>query len=159
MTTRFAASGFSRLVAVVVAAAPLASCSRPAPDATPDGALRLWLDRMEDSEEDPAASREAYELLGPSARANLEERAARASHVRGRRAEPYQLLAEGRFGLRFRPKSMRATAVGDQATVEVVGANPVSEHATVRCVHEVAGWRVEPGLPELAPLPMRGDGG
>ena len=133
----------------------LGGCSHPAPDATPDGALRTWLERMEESEDDPAAGREAYALLGPQARANLEERARRASQAQGRRAEPYEMLAGGRFGLKFRPKSMHASGVGDQATVEVIGAEPAMEHATVRCARETAGWRVEPELPEIAILPKR----
>ncbi len=143
------------LALVLVAAA----CSHPAPDATPEGALRTWLERMEASEDDSSASREAYQLLGPAARANLEERARRASQAQGRRAEPYDMLATGRFGLKFRPKSMHATIVGEQATVDVIGADPSTEHATVRCVREPAGWRVEPDLPDVAALPKRGDGG
>ncbi len=141
------------------ASALCAACSHPAPDATPDGAVREWLDHMEDSQDDPAASREAYALLGPQARANLEQRAARSSQLQGRRTEPYEILAEGRFGLKFRPKSMKPTAMGDEASVLVLGADPATEHATVKCVHEEGGWRVEPGLPEVSPLTMRPDGG
>ncbi len=142
----------------VLAAALALGCSHPAPDATPEGALRTWLEKMEESLDDPTTTRDAYELLGPAARANLEERARRASQVRGRRAEPYEMLAAGRFGLRFRPKSMQASVVGDQATVEVIGADPASERATVRCVREPAGWRVEPEMPAVGPLPTRGGG-
>ena len=40
------------------------------PDATPEGAVRTWLERMEESEDDPSAGREAYALLGPTARAD-----------------------------------------------------------------------------------------
>ena len=32
--------------------------------------------------------------------------------------------------------------------VEVLGADAVNEHASIVCVHESGGWRVEPGLPE-----------
>jgi hypothetical protein len=150
----------SLLLATVIAALAMAvSCSHPAPDATPEGALTLWLERMEESRDDPAASREAFLLLGPATRANLEERALRASEAQGRRAEPYEMLAPGRFGLKFRPKAKHASIVGDQATVEVVGADPSTEHATVRCVREAGGWRVEPELPEPTPLPKRTGGG
>ena len=135
------------------------ACARPAPDATPEGAVHLWLDRMEESAEDRRAAREAYALLGPRARANLEERAARASRVHGRQVEPHEMLAEGRFGLRFRPKSMSATVQGQDAVVEVRGSSPESEHASVRCHFESTGWRVEPDLPELSPLVRREDGG
>ncbi len=126
-----------------------AGCSRPPLDSTPDGAVKLFLDDMEAAgDDDLQAMRRAFDLLGPAARANLEERARRTSELQGRHVEAWQMLAAGRFGLAFRPKSMRATTVGDRATVEVVGADPQSEHASVVCVHEPGGWRVEPGLPE-----------
>ena len=125
------------------------ACSRPPPDSTPDGAVRLFLEDMEAADDDDAqAMRRAYDLLGPAARANLDERARRTSELQGRHVEAWQMLAAGRFGLAFRPKSMRTTTVGDRATVEVVGADPQNEHASVVCVHEPPGWRVEPGLPE-----------
>jgi hypothetical protein len=125
------------------------SCSRPPPDSSPDGAVRLFLEDMEAADDDDAqAMRRAYDLLGPAARANLDERARRTSELQGRHVEAWQMLAAGRFGLAFRPKSMRTTTVGDRATVEVVGADPQNEHASVVCVHEPLGWRVEPGLPE-----------
>jgi hypothetical protein len=130
------------------------ACSRPAPDATPEGALRTWLEHMEGSQDDPRDAREAYRLLGPTARANLAERAARASQMQGRRTEPYELFAAGFFGLKFRPETMRATVSGDQATVEVTGDHG-AEHASVTCVREGAGWRVEPDLPPPADRPMR----
>jgi hypothetical protein len=143
------------------ASAGSAACSRAAPDATPDGVVHLWLERMETSTDDPRAAREAYALLGPASRATLEDRAARASRVQGRRVEPYEMLAEGRFGLKFRPKTMSATVTGDQATVEVMGSDPAAEHATVHCTRERAGegWRIEPGLPDITALPRWRDGG
>jgi hypothetical protein len=134
-------------------------CSRPAPDATPDGALRAWLEHMEGSLSDSSEAREAYALLGPAARANLEERAARASQIQGRRTEPYELFAAGPFGLRFRPQSMRATVSGDRAIVDVTGDVRAREQASVVCVRQGEGWRVEPELPPLAPFLRRGDGG
>jgi hypothetical protein len=30
----------------------------------------------------------------------------------------------------------------------VLGADPATERASVVCVHEAGGWRIEPGLPE-----------
>ena len=130
----------------------LLSCSRQAPEQTPEGVVRLWLDKMEEQEEDPRAAREAFALLGPTARANLEQRADRASRMMGRRVEPHEMLAEGRFGLKFRPKTMTSHVTGDRATVDVTGSDP-AEHATVLCARIVAtdskpAWRVEPELPE-----------
>lgn len=144
---------------MVLAVALLGGCTRTAPDATPEGAVHVWLDRMEESSEDQRAARDAYALLGPTARANLEERAVRASRVLGRQVAPQEMLAEGRFGLRFRPKSMTSTIQGSDAIVSVLGSSPETEHATVRCHLENGGWRVEPSLPEQSTLPRREDGG
>ena len=69
----------------LVALALSVACSRPAPDATPEGAVRAWLDRMEASDDDARSIRDAYALLGPVARANLGERAERASRLEGHR--------------------------------------------------------------------------
>ena len=140
----------------------LAACSRQAPDATPDGVVRLWLEKMETSAEDPRAARDAYALLGPSARENLEQRADRAGRMHGRRFEPYEMLAEGRFGLKFRPKAVTVGQVaGDEAMVDVVGADPNVERASVRCARDPkdrAAWRIEPELPPVPEL-VRRDGG
>jgi hypothetical protein len=141
----------------------IAGCSRSAPDSTPEGALRLWLERMEASTDDPRAMRDAYALLGPAARENLGVRARRMTTYTGKHAESEDMLAPGRFGLKFRPKSMKSTVAGDSATVDVQGSDP-SEHASVRCVRvtrDVArgdGWRIEPELPELL-SPLKRDGG
>jgi hypothetical protein len=143
-----------RAAAVLGLSLVLASCSRPAPDATPDGALRAWLEHMEGSQDDPRAAREAYRLLGSQARANLAERAARASQMQGRRTEPYELLAAGFFGLEFRPEAMKAVVAGDHATVEVTGDHG-AERVQVTCVHEAGGWRVEPELPPVTDRPVR----
>ena len=113
---------------------------------------------MEQSAEDPHAVREAYALLGPAARANLDERAQRATRVLGRRIEAHEMLAEGHFGLAFRPRAIASRAEGDHATVEVRG-NVATELALVACVKEGAAWRVEPVLPPVASLTRRADGG
>ncbi len=130
------------------AALLLVSCSRKPPDATPEGALRQWLELMEESVESPSSRKAAYALLGPKARSNLKERATRTSVVIGRRIEPYEALAQGWFSLRFRHRTMRAELVGDTANVFVEGYGD-GEHATVTCVRELGHWRVEPVLPEL----------
>jgi len=145
------------LLAILFAIAPLA-CSRSGPDATPEGAVRLWLEKMESAAEDGRAMKEAYALLGPHARANLKERAERASRGQGRRFEPHEMLAEGRFGLRFRPKAMSARIEGDEASVEVKGDGP-DERATVKCTREGDAWRIEPDLPEVVAPARRPDSG
>lgn len=119
--------------------------------------MRLWLEKMESSDSDVRAMKEAYQLLGPKARANLKERADRASKGQGRRYEAHEMLAEGRFGLRFRPKTMAAKIEGNDAWVEVRGDGG-DEHATVKCTRENGGWRIEPELPDVI-VPLRRDGG
>ena len=126
----------------------VAACSRMPADATPDGAVRLFLDEMEAAQDDARETRRAYDLLGPQARANLKERARRTSRLQGRQVEPWEMLAAGRFGVAFRPKTMRSKVVGDRASVEVLGADPRGERAMVVCVREGSGWRIEPELPE-----------
>jgi hypothetical protein len=123
------------------------ACTRAPPDGTPDGAVRVFLDEMEAAQDDVREMRRAYDLLGPAARANLEERARRTSRLQGRQVKPWDMLAAGRFGVAFRPKAMRAKVVGERASVEVLGADPPNERATVVCVREPGGWRVEPELP------------
>jgi hypothetical protein len=126
----------------------MTACSHKPPDATPDGALRLFLDDLEAAEDDGHVMKEAYELLGPAARANLTERAHRVTELQGRQVQPWEMLASGRLGLAFRPKTMRSSIVGERATVEVVGADPQIEHVSVVCVREGEAWRIEPGLPD-----------
>jgi hypothetical protein len=133
-------------------------CSRAAPDATPEGVVRLWLEKMESASDDGHAMKEAYVLLGPRARANLKERADRASRGQGRRFEPFEMLAEGRFGLRFRPKTMSTRIEGDDAWVAVKGDGP-DEQATVKCTREGTAWRIEPDLPDVVAPARRSDGG
>ena len=69
------------------------------------------------------------------------------------------MLAEGHFGLRFRPKTMHATVNGASAVVDVAGDDPGTEHASVACVREADGWRVEPELPDVTAPQRRRDGG
>ena len=137
----------------------LLACSRKEPDATPEGVVRLFIEKLESSGDDPHAMRDAYALLGPKARANLKDRADRASRGQGRRFEPYEMLAEARFGLRFRPKTMTSRIEGEEGFVDVLGDGP-DEKATVHCTRESGVWRVEPELPDATPPARRpGDGG
>jgi hypothetical protein len=135
------------LVAVMLA---LAACSRPPPESTPEGALRSWIEKMESQAGSARPSKDAFALLGPQARASLTERAERASRAQGRRVEAWEMLAQARFGLKFRPATLRATVSGDSAVVDVTGDDPSVDHATVRCARESGVWKVEP---ELAALP------
>jgi hypothetical protein len=108
---------------------------------------------MESSSDDPRAMRDAYTLLGPRTRANLKERAERASRGQAKRYEPWEMLAEGRFGLKFRPKQMASRIEGDDATVDVRGDAP-EDRASVHCTREGPSWRLELELPE-PPAPSK----
>ncbi|CAN5543299.1 hypothetical protein BH09MYX1_BH09MYX1_39240 [soil metagenome] len=147
-----------RRLAVVLLVVALGACTHRAADATPEGAVREWIDKMEAAADEPEAAKAAYQLLGPKAKKNLGERAERASRIQGRHVEGEDMLATGRFGLRFRPQTMKATITGDDAQVDVYGADP-SQHALVSCHREGDHWRVEPSLPDQAELPHRPDGG
>ncbi len=148
-----------RILPWLVAFAILTGCTHKSADATPEGAVREWIDLMEGAADDPTAAKEAFALLGPSAKKNLKDRAERASRIQGRHVEAEDMLATGRFGLRFRPVAMKATITGDDATVDVTGSDPSTQHALVSCHREGEHWRVEPELPEQAELPKRHDGG
>ncbi len=146
--------GSAGLGFAAIALFALLACSRHEPDSTPDGVVKLWLEKMEEAT-DPHAAHEAFELLGPKARANLQDRADLASKMQGRQESAEDMLAQGRFGLKFRPKSMTSAVQGDDAIVTVVGADTQTEHTTIHCVRENGEWRVEPELPDLAPLHHR----
>jgi hypothetical protein len=143
---RFAAFAFLTIA--------LAACSRPAPDATPEGAIKTWLEKMEAQVSDPAETKGAYAMLSKQTHQNLEKRAERASRIEGRRIEPQEMLAQGRFALRFAPRKFVTQTAGESATVEVSGDEP-TDHATLHCVKEGPAWRVDLALPELVDLPRR----
>lgn len=130
-----------------------AGCQKP-PDRTPEGALREWVETMDRAAEDPRKRKEAYGLLASRARANLTERARRASILQGHRIEPYEMLDEGRFVLRFRPRTYRENTRGDLSTVQVKGYGE-GEVASVQTVLEGGAWRVDIPLPEPPALPQR----
>lgn len=139
---------------VVALAASLAACGRRAPGASPDGAVRELVERMRRIHGDPAEARAAYELLSKRARQNLVERAKRYSAASGKAIAPEAMIAPSRFLLRFEPQRYTAHLVGEQARVDVVGL--IAGHrASVPCVFEDGGWRVDLALPALPPVQMR----
>ncbi len=148
-----------RFVVFALLTLAIVSCSRKPPDATPEGALREWLERMDEQVTDPHAE-SPYDLLSKSTHDKLQKRADRVSRIEGHRVEPREILAEGRFALRFQPRKF-VTTIGanqDSATVDVSGDDP-DVHAIVHCVKEGTKsdprWRVDLALPELADLPHR----
>ena len=149
----------SRRAALLGLSIALFGCSRRRPDANPESVVREWIERMQRVHGNPEDARAAYELLSQSSKANLQERARRASAATGRKMEPEQMIVPSRFSLRFVPRQFVARVAGDRAIVEAVGSDPEIEHASIPCVREEGAWRIELALPPLAPVERRPDAG
>ncbi|MFO0563374.1 MAG: hypothetical protein U0269_35450 [Polyangiales bacterium] len=148
----------ARALFTVVLAAwfALAQCSSPRAD-SPEDSLASWVTAMNASRGDPSTRRRAFELLSQRARDNLSRRAAVAAQLSGREVKPWEMLAPGRFALRFAfdRQQLRARIDGDRATVTARG--PRAEVAEVPMVREEGQWRVDLALPEPAgPLRLQG---
>lgn len=144
----------SRLLRIGFYLSIVAGCSHTPPDTNPEGAVRELIERLEKVDGDPAHARAAYELLSEKTRANLIERARRASAAIGRPISPEEMLAPSRFVLLFRPQQMQARVSGERALVEVTGLDP-ADRARISLVREDSRWRVELELPELPPAEKR----
>jgi hypothetical protein len=127
----------------------LAQCSSPRAD-SPEDALAAWVAAMNASRGDPSTRRRAFELLSQRARDNLSRRAELAAQLSGREVKPWEMLAPGRFALRFAfdRQQLRARIDGDRATVTARG--PRAEVAEVAMMREDGQWRVDLALPEPA---------
>jgi hypothetical protein len=147
----------STLCALAVATWLFQACSRKAPDMTPEGAVREFLDRVERVEGDPGQARAVYELLSAKTQAGLTERARRTSAASSRNVMPEEMLAPARFSLRFEPRKMHAHVADNRAVVDVFGIDPDTDHAEVPCLLEQGRWRIEISLPALAPVERRPD--
>ncbi len=88
----------------ILAAAAAAACARKPADLTPEGAVRELLERIERVEKrmetDPVEARAIYDLMSSRTKANLIERARRASTTSGREVPPEEMIAPGRFAMR-----------------------------------------------------------
>jgi len=135
----------------------VSACARKPADLTPEGAVKEMLDRIDRTESDPAEARAVYELLSTSTKANLIERARRASTTSGREVAPEEMIAPGRFSLRFEPRKMHARVADERAIVDVTGLDPDNDRAEVPCVLEDGRWRIVIELPELTPMERRPD--
>ena len=150
---------FYGLASGVAAVGILSACQRKPPDLTPEGAVRELLDRLDRVETDPTEARAVYDLLSLQTRQNLIERARRASTTSGREVPPQDMLAPGRFSLRFEPRKMHTRVADDRAVVDVTGIDPETDRAEVPCVLEDGRWRIEIPLPPLAPVEKRPEPG
>jgi hypothetical protein len=147
-------------VAVMVCAArlawllALAGCGASEGDA-PVEALARFIEAMDRSGQNESARKEAFTMLDETSQAALAERAHRSALVTGRPYEPWEMIAPGRFRLRFalaEHSGMRATVSGDKAVVHVRGHVGVRgeegrQTATVPMLRQAGTWRVQLPLP------------
>ncbi|HEY4118793.1 MAG TPA: hypothetical protein VGM56_13100 [Byssovorax sp.] len=133
----------------------LAACARKPPDATPEGAVREFVERMRAVRGDAQDAKAGYELLSKRAQANLTERAQRYSFASGKPIAAEMMITPSKFALRFEPQRYVAVQVaGSFALVEVTGL-AADQRARVPCVFEGTGWRVDMALPPLPPVQKR----
>lgn len=107
--------------------------------------LTRFLEAMDRSNSNDSARKDAYAMLDETAQAALAERAKRAAGVAHRDFAPWDMLAPGRFRLRFAPAEqggMRATVTGDHAVVHVV-AEGGQVRASVPMTRQAGRWRVQ----------------
>jgi hypothetical protein len=127
---------------LVLAAAP--ACGSADADG-PAETLARFLETLDRSALNDSARREAYAMLDDTAQAGLAERAHRAALVTGRSFAPWEMIAPGRFRLRFAPAEhagMRATVNGDHAVVHV-RTDDGKERASVPMTRQGGRWRVQ----------------
>lgn len=130
------------------------ACSRRAPNATPDGAVKELVERMQRVQGDPRDANAVYVLLSKRAQANLTARAQRYSAASGKAIAPEAMIVPSRFLLRFEPQRYSAQIAGSHALVIIEGIRP-EERAQIPCVYEDNTWRVDLPLPSLPPVQMR----
>jgi hypothetical protein len=143
---------------VITLCLALAGC-QPEPEDTPESALTVWVTAMNASRSDVDARRRAYQVLSNRARESLTERAARASQLSGRDLQPWEMLAPGRFAMRFAfdPDGLTARLDGDRATVTARGRS--GDRARVPMVREQGHWHVDLELPAMEAIQTGGDAG
>lgn len=123
---------------------------------TPEGVVEEFVTRMERVHGEREQARAAYDLLWSAAKANLAERAKRASAVAGRVMGPEEMLAPSSFSLRYKPKHYRARQEGGWAIVTASGDAP-RDQTQIRAVREDGRWRVVLELPPLVPIQKRSE--
>jgi hypothetical protein len=133
----------------------ISACGSADADGNPADVLQHFLEAMDRSANNEAALKDAYALLDEHAQRELSARASRTSSLTGHVFAPWEMIAQGRFRLRFRPADhaeLRASVKGDQAIVNVKG-DDAHTHAAVPLVREGGQWRIKLELPELAARP------
>ncbi len=139
---------------LIVLSCALLSCAPAPANATPEGAVRDFVGRLEAFAGSDVDARALYERLSERAKANLRARAGRYGAASGKKIEPWAMLVPARSRPRFSTHSFRAQIVGQYALVDVLGVHP-GQKAQIPCVFEEGAWRVDLVLPGLSPLPVR----
>jgi hypothetical protein len=129
----------------------LAACGTVDADGSPADALSRFLEAMDRSTLNESALKDAYALLDDRAQKELRVRADRAGFLTGRKFEPWEMIAQGRFRLHFAPaeRGMHTTITGEHAVVQVKSDDGRSQ-VSVPLLHEGGRWRVRLELPEIA---------
>lgn len=144
-----------RALVLAVGLASLASgCGTRAANATPEGAVREFVERMRRVQGDPADAKAAFDLLSNGAKANLKARAERYSAASGKAIAPEAMIVPSLFLLRFEPERYHAKISGSYALVEAQGLLP-EERAQIPCVFEEEVWRLDLQVPPPAPIQTR----
>jgi hypothetical protein len=130
------------------------ACTQHSDDGSPERAVQEFIDRMQRVHGDVQKSRAAYDLLAADARAELDERAERASAAVGRVVRPEEMLAPSRFYLSFQPRTWSSREGPGWAIVTVEGESS-RERREIRCLREQGEWKVVLDLPGLPPLEHR----
>jgi len=131
------------------------ACERQPVDATPQGTVEAFVDRMERVHGDPAIAKSALGLLSNATRKALDDRAERATAVAGHAFDPADVLVPSYFLLEYTPRRYVAKITGDTAEVSVIGSDPATQTRIVKCVKEDGAWRVVLDLPALPPIKRR----
>lgn len=129
-------------------------CGQDSNDAAPERVVEALIERMRSVHGDPERGRRALELLSRDSKANLVERAERATAAAGRAVQPEEMLVPSRFALRFEPHRYSSEVRGDYSRVTVLGDLP-NEVAEVHCIREEGHWRVVLDWPALPIIEKR----
>lgn len=139
---------------MAVVAAMVSGCEATPPSATPSGAVREFVERMNAFHGREQDAQALYELLSERSKANLQTRADRYGAASGKKIAPWAMLVPSRTVLRFSPQLYTEQVVGKYALVDIVGVSAEAQ-AQVPCVLEEDRWRVDLVLPELPAIELR----
>lgn len=132
--------------AFVIGLVCIAACSRAPSDATPRGALALFIAAMNDGSD--ANLEKAFAFMSEADRAALSKRAELATALSGKDYKGWQMIAPDRFYLNFAVQDgtlgMTETIHGDLATVHLKGRDGGTADVALR--RESGHWRVVLGL-------------